>query len=123
MSMPIQISGTMAETFDLKATAAALRAGPEYGNNGRSAQTLAKTPEMNVVLTVVKEEVVLGEHQAPGSVILTVVEGKIGFISGGGEREVEAGCSVVFAGGVKHSVRGIEEAAFLLVITKPRKLV
>ena len=71
MSMPIQISGTMAETFDLKATAAALRAGPEYANNGRSAQTLAKAPEMNVVLTVINEGVALGEHQAPGSVTLT----------------------------------------------------
>ena len=120
MSMPIQISGTMAETFDLKATAAALRAGPEYANNGRSAQTLAKAPEMNVVLTVINEGVALGEHQAPGSVTLTVLEGKIAFISGGGESEVKAGGSVVFAAGVPHSVRGIEAAVFLLVIAKPQ---
>jgi quercetin dioxygenase-like cupin family protein len=120
MSMPIQISGAIAETFDLKAIAATLRAGPEYANNGRSAQTLAKAPEMNVVLTVINEDVSLKEHEAPGSVTLTVTEGKIAFISGAQQREVEAGCVVVFGPGVPHSVRGIEEAAFLLVIAKPR---
>ncbi len=120
MSMPIDISGSAVETFDLKAVAAALRASPEYANNGRSAQTLAKAPEMNVLLTVINEGVSLDEHEAPGSVTLTVIEGKVVFISGDAEREVEAGCSVVFAPGVRHSVRGVDAAAFLLVIAKAR---
>jgi len=120
MSMPIEISGSAAETFDLKAVAAALRASPEYANNGRSAQTLAKAPEMNVLLTVINEGVSLDEHEAPGSVTLTVIEGKIVFISAGAEHDVETGGSVVFAPGVPHSVRGAEAATFLLVIARPR---
>lgn len=118
MSKPTEISGSVAETFDLKATAAALRGSTEYANNGRSAQTLAKTPEMNVLLTVINEGSSLDEHVAPGSVTLTVIEGKIVFVSGGAEHEVETGCSVVFAAGVPHSVRGVQEATFLLVIGK-----
>lgn len=120
MSMPIEISGSEVETFDLKAIAAALRASTEYANNGRSAQTLAKAPEMNVLLTVINEGASLGEHKAPGSATLTVLEGKIAFISAGAECEVATGCTAVFAAGVPHAVRGVEEATFLLAIGKRR---
>lgn len=116
MSMPITVSGSVVETFDLKALAADLRGSSEYASNGRSAQTLAKSPEMNVLLTVINEGVSLAEHEAPGSVTLTVIEGKVAFISGGVEQEVASGGAVVFAAGVPHSVRGLEEAAFLLAI-------
>lgn len=116
MTMPVEISGSAVASFDLLETAATLRAGKEYAANGRNAQTLAKTPDMNVVLTVINEGVALREHTAPGSVTLSVVEGEIAFISGDGERALAAGTSMVFAGGVPHSVRGIGEAAFLLVI-------
>ena len=118
MSMPIEISGSVVESCDLKATAAALRDSSEYATNGRSAQTLAKAPEMNVLLTVINAGASLAEHEAPGTATLTVIEGKIAFISGDAEREVETGGAVVFAAGVPHSVRGIEAAAFLLVIAK-----
>jgi quercetin dioxygenase-like cupin family protein len=118
MDMPVDISDTAIGSFDLIATAARLRAGKEYAANGRSAQTLAKAPQMNVVLTVINEGVELAEHAAPGSVTLTVVEGEIAFMSGDDERVVKAGNSVVFAGDVRHSVRGESEAAFLLVIAK-----
>ncbi len=119
MSKPIEIVESTAENFDLKAVAAALRDSPEYASNGRSARTLAKAPDMNVLLTVINEGSSLDEHVAPGSVTLTVIEGRIVFISDGAERTVETGCSVVFAAGMPHSVRGVEEAAFLLVIGKP----
>lgn len=118
MDMPVEISGSAVASFDLQETAASLRAGNEYAANGRSAQTLAKTPDMNVVLTVINGGVALGEHAAPGSVTLAVVEGKIAFISGESERLLGVGSAVVFAADVPHSVRGVEEAAFLLAIAR-----
>lgn len=120
MDMPIAIEATTAESFDLRAAAAELRQGPEYASNGRSAQTLAKGPDINVLLTVINEGVELDEHEAPGSVTLSVIEGKVMFVSGGKERAVDAGGAVVFGPGVTHSVRGVEEASCLLTIARPR---
>lgn len=36
------------------------------------------------------------------------------------ERAVDAGGAVVFGSGARHSVRGVEEASFLLTIALPR---
>jgi quercetin dioxygenase-like cupin family protein len=116
MDMPIDIDEAKVETFDLRATAAELRAGSEYASNGRSAQTLAKGPDLNATLVVINEGVELGEHAAPASAVITVLEGEIAFISGDGERTVATGGSVAFAASERHSVRGIEESAFLLLI-------
>ena len=117
--MPVDITEAECEFFDLKAHAAALREGSEYANNGRSAQTLAKGPDYNVTLVAIGEGIELAEHAAPGSALITVIEGEIAFISGGAEHNVTAGSSVAFAANLRHSVRGIDEASFQLVIAKP----
>ncbi len=116
MTLPKEISTSTVATFDLKAVVAALRASPEYARNGRTAQTLAKAPEMNVVLTVLNRDASLSEHQAPGTVTLTVIEGTIEFAGDDAAERLATGCSAVFAAGVSHAVRAVDEAAFLLVI-------
>jgi len=119
MEMPVNLTDDVIEDFSLTDLAAALRAGREYEANGRNAQTLAKGPGMSVMLGVVAAGTELDEHAAPGPVMLTVLDGRLAFLSGDGERELGAGGAVAFAGNVRHTVRGIDDAAFLLVIANP----
>lgn len=118
MQMPVDLTDDTVEELSLVDLAATLRAGPEYGANRRNARTLAKGPGMSVMLGVVAAGTQLDEHAAPGPVVLTVIDGRLAFVSGDGERELGAGSAVAFAGNVRHTVRGIDDAAFLLVITQ-----
>ncbi|MGD8330767.1 MAG: cupin domain-containing protein, partial [Acidobacteriota bacterium] len=113
MNKPIEINEAKVESFDLEAVTLRLRDSEEYVKNGRSAQTVVKGPDLTATVVMINAGVELGEHAAPASAMLVVLDGEINFISGGSERRVAKGCSVVFAGGERHSVRGVEESAFL----------
>jgi quercetin dioxygenase-like cupin family protein len=116
MSKPVEINEAKVEALDLGAATLRLRDSEEYVKNGRSAQTVVKGPDLTATVVMINAGVELGEHAAPASAMLIVLDGEIDFISGGNEHRVSKGGSVAFAGGERHSVRGVEESALLLVI-------
>lgn len=105
-----------AATFDLTALAEALRGESAYTQSGKAALTLARAPELTVVLTAVRAGTTIQEHTAPASATLTVLSGTIEFTGTAAPSRLSAGHAIVFPGGLPHAVKGIEDAAFLLVI-------
>lgn len=116
MDKPVEINEAKVEALDLESAAFRLRDSEEYVRNGRSAQTVVKGPDLTATVVMINAGVELGEHSAPATAMIIVIDGEIVFISGGNERRVAKGGSVVFAAGERHSVRGVEESAFLLLI-------
>ena len=104
------------QSFDLEAEVARLREEKEWREGRRNAITLRKGEGLNVVLLVMRAGDRLDEHSAPGSISLSVREGRIRF---GAEGEVvEAGAGTVLAcdAGVRHSVEALSDAVCLLNI-------
>ena len=116
MEMPVKLSEGVVQELALLDVAQQLRGSDEYATNGRTAQTVVKAPEMNLVLVVVAADAKLAEHQAPASATLVMLDGRITFSSEDAESQLGAGQAVAFAAAVPHSVSGVEDSAFLLVI-------
>ena len=88
--------------------------GPELANNRTT--TLVKTERLEVVRLVMAAGKEIGEHKAPGEIVVQCLEGKIAFTSPGKTVELSAGEMLYLAPQEPHSVRCIEDASFLLTI-------
>jgi quercetin dioxygenase-like cupin family protein len=55
-------------------------------------------------------------HQVAGDIIVQCLEGRVAFTAGDATRELATGQMLYLAGGQRHSLRGIEDAAVLLTI-------
>src|SRR4028118_1167951 len=73
------------QRFDLGAEVGRLREEGAWHRGQRNSITLRKGEGMNVVLLVMKAGDRLEEHAAPGPFSLSVREGRIRFVAGGGE--------------------------------------
>jgi quercetin dioxygenase-like cupin family protein len=104
------------QSFDLQEEVARLRAEKAWREGKRNAITLRKGEGMNVVLLVMKAGDRLEEHAAPGSISLSVLEGRVRFEAG--EETVEAGPEVLLAcdAGVRHTVEAVSDAVCLLTV-------
>ena len=78
--------------------------------------TLLKTKAVEVVRMVMAAGKEISEHKAPGEIIVQCVEGKIAFTANGKTQELEAGQLLYLNAEEPHSVKGIEDASFLLTI-------
>ncbi|MGV3721947.1 MAG: cupin domain-containing protein [Actinomycetota bacterium] len=102
--------------FDLPSTLETLRREPQYETNGRNGTTLVKNPEVRVVLQAMRPEAHLAEHHAPGPITVQVLEGEIEFKVGDRGHTLRPGSLLVLPARVPHSVRAVQESAFLLTI-------
>ncbi len=116
MDKPIELTGSATRNFALQAMAERLVGEEPFTKTGRTAVTLAKGDDMTAVLVVTAAGTLLGEHTAPGPVTLVVLSGSIVFRHAEGEIPVGEGEAVAFARGVAHSVKSVDDSAFLLVI-------
>src|SRR5687768_800076 len=74
-------AGTL-HVFALEEYTRMLREEPAYRANGRDGITLVKTPELRVVMEVLRSGSELAEHRAPGPITVQVLEGAIRFHTG-----------------------------------------
>ncbi len=87
------------------------------GQSGRRAEILVKTPTLRVVLTTMKAGIESDEHVVDGPITLQALQGRFSVITGDTATELNQGEFAPLAGGVRHSVRALEDGAFLLTIS------
>ena len=87
--------------------------------SGLYSKVLVKKDDLRVVLFVMDAGAEIKEHQAPGSITVQVLRGKIRFRTADQECGLAAGQLLTLGRAVKHSVESVESAAFLLTISWP----
>lgn len=118
MNRPIDITADTFHGWQLDATIDELLASDPASREGKSARTLVKSPELTVVLTVLRAKQELHEHHAPGAVMVVPLRGEVVFRHGDDATVVGVGNQQVLAmgPGQKHAVEARVDSAFLLVI-------
>jgi quercetin dioxygenase-like cupin family protein len=89
------------------------------GASGRRSETLLKTPRLRVVLVTMRAGAELNEHAAPGPIVIQPLRGRFTVLVDREAREIAAGTMVGIEGDIRHTVRAIEDGAFLLTIAWP----
>src|SRR5215469_2452434 len=110
--------GTLAApllTLDLNREIEQLRSERRW-QSGHTAKTLAKYPDLRVVLIVMKAGGRLEKHRAEGRISVQTLDGRIRLNSAERSIELAAGQMLTLEGGISHDVEGIVDSAFLLTI-------
>ncbi len=102
--------------FDLHDEASRLRHEPAWQRGERNAITLAKEPDLRVVLTALKHGARVQEHQVGTQFTLQVLEGRLQVHLPSETIDLAAGQVLVVEAGVPHDVEALEESVFLLTI-------
>lgn len=92
---------------------------PPDGRSGRRSEILLKTSSLRVVLVTMRAGTELNEHSAPGTITVQPLRGRFLFLVGEEAREIAPGALISVEGGVRHTVRALEDGAFLLTIGWP----
>ncbi len=103
-------------TFDLPRQIDLLRASVQYRDHGHAARTLVKTPTLRIVLVALARDKRLAEHCIREPVSIQVLSGRIRVDLP--EHAVDHGPGRLMSldPGVRHDVRALTNAAFLLTI-------
>jgi quercetin dioxygenase-like cupin family protein len=80
------------------------------------ANILVKTDTIRVVLVTMLKDGELQEHSAPGPITIQVLQGAFDFAVADESHLMQQGDLISLAPGVRHTVRGVEDGAFLLTI-------
>lgn len=103
--------------LDLSAEIAALRAEPTATRHGHRQKTLYKQAGRTMALFVFDAGATLAEHAAGGMVSVQPIEGELAMNVAGRERRLRPGQVLMMSPGVRHDVRAISAAAFLLQVS------
>ena len=88
---------------------------------GRSSKTLAKYPDLRIVLILMKGGTRMRQHRAEGRVSIQLLEGQICIHLADRKVNMSAGHLLVLDCGVLHDVETLEESALLLTISWRRE--
>jgi len=102
-------------TLDLNREIEQLRSEGRW-QSGHTARTLAKYPDLRVVLIVVKAGGRLEKHRAEGRISVQTLDGRIRFNTAERSVELAPGQMLTLERGIPHDVEGILDSAFLLTI-------
>ena len=86
---------------------------------GRSSKTLAKYPDLRIVLVLMKANTKMNEHRAEGRVSIHALLGRICVHLPDKKVNLAVGQLLVLDCGMVHNVEALEESAFLLTIAWP----
>lgn len=117
--VPLDLTTLGFKPIDVLALANELLRSEQAVHDGRAARTLAKGKGLTVVLTVVPAGGNVGEHAAPGPVVIVPLVGTATFTNGAGQEDVHpvsVGQALFVGEGQKHQVAAREDCAFLIVI-------
>lgn len=92
---------------------------PEWSEGDRDSLTLAKEPDVRLLLSVLRPGARIGDEEAHGSLAVQTLAGAV--VVGRGEERVElkAGELAVLQGGATWSVEAQEQSALLLTMAWP----
>jgi quercetin dioxygenase-like cupin family protein len=90
---------------------------PGDSRSGRRAQTLIKTDRLRVVLVTMRAGAELQEHTAPGPITIQALLGRFSVSVASEEHDLAHGHLISIQTDVPHSVRAVEDGAFLLTIS------
>jgi quercetin dioxygenase-like cupin family protein len=93
-----------------------LRQEPTWRTSGRNAITLAKEPELRVVLMLLGKGTKISEHQAAEPLTFHVLTGSVTFRAGARVESLGSGEFIVLESTVAHEVEALEESACLLTL-------
>lgn len=102
-------------TFDLRREIQQLRSENRW-QSGHTAKTLAKYPDLRVVLIVINSGGRLVQHRTEGRISVQPIEGLIRFSTPEQSVELGAGQLLTLESGLPHEVEGLADSAFLLTI-------
>lgn len=102
-------------TLDLNREIEQLRSEGRW-QSGHKARTLAKYPDLRVVLIVMKAGGRLEKHRAEGRILIQTLDGCIRFNTEGRSVELGVDQMLTLEVGIFHDVEGIVDSAFLLTI-------
>ncbi len=105
--------------FDLNAELTALRRESAWQRNGHNARTLAKYPDLRIVLATAQRGVRMRTHEPNERIAVQVLRGRVRF--GAGDQVIEAaeGQLVTIDKSMAHEIEALEESAFLLHVSWP----
>jgi quercetin dioxygenase-like cupin family protein len=86
---------------------------------GHSSKTLAKYPNLRVVLVAMEAGARLHQHKTHGSIMIQTVRGRIRVALPGKNLEIPAGEFALLDALIPHEVESIEASEFLLTISSP----
>ena len=113
---PIEINDSTVTSFSLLSMAEQLMAEDGIDQVGRSSLSLVRGNDLTVVLIVLKAQAVLHEHTAPGPITVTALSGHLQFSTATESKLLRTGDAAVCVAHLPHSVKALEDSAFLLVI-------
>jgi quercetin dioxygenase-like cupin family protein len=105
--------------LDLAQELADVRRDDAYKTGGHNAKTLARYPDLRLVLIALDGGKRLEQHQTKGRVSIHVIEGKVTIGLDTEKVELGAGCLLEVAPGAAHDVEAMEPSALLLTIAWP----
>jgi quercetin dioxygenase-like cupin family protein len=102
--------------FDLDRELELLHREAEW-SNGHNARTLAKYPDLRVVLIALQKGARLPEHAAGGRISMQTLRGEIRVAALGRTFRLPVGGLLTLDPKVPHDVEALEESAFLLTVS------
>ena len=108
--------------LDLAQELAEVRRGEAYREHGHNAKTLARYPDLRLVLIALAEGHRIAQHQTKGRVSIHVIEGKVTLKLGAEQVELAAGCLLEVAPELAHDVEALAPSALLLTVAWPAAL-
>jgi quercetin dioxygenase-like cupin family protein len=105
--------------FNLAQEIEQLRREEPWQSTGRNAKTMVKHPDFRIVLTVLKANTCVKEHQTVGRISVQTVAGRIRMRVGDKMMDLPQGHLVALDAALPHDVEALEDSAFLLTIAFP----
>jgi quercetin dioxygenase-like cupin family protein len=106
--------------FNLKDELRQLRSRESWQrNSGRSSKTLAKYPDLHIVLILMKPDTKMNEHHVDGRTSIQLLQGRLRVHLPSESVEIHAGDLLTLEYGILHHVEALEESAFVITISWP----
>lgn len=102
---------------DLMTTLGELRQEEPWRVRGHNARTLAKYPDLRVVLVAMREGSRLHEHSTAARITIQVLVGRIRMHVDGSVVELRFGDLLTLDRGLPHDVEALQESAFVLTLS------
>ena len=104
--------------FDIARELEQLHGEPEW-KSGQNAKTLVKNEGLRIVLTALKAQSRIPEHQTEGRISIHTVAGHLKVRAEGRTFDLPAGTLLALDQRLPHDVEALEDSAFLLTIAWP----
>jgi quercetin dioxygenase-like cupin family protein len=107
------------QRLDLAREAEELRRGEPWQTNGHNAKTLAKYPNLRVVLLAFRKGARMGEHRVPGQLTLHILSGEVQVRLEEQVVDVSAGSLLTLEGSQLHDLEARADSVVLLTLSWP----